>query len=76
MKLNNIEHDDEDSYNDSKNSEYDYELIKDPLELSNIKIKLINSKALCSKFSPEQLEYNYVRQINSSLNMKQEFQGN
>lgn len=47
-----------------------YELIDDPIELSNIKIKLINSKALNSKLSPEQLEYNYVRQINISLKLK------
>lgn len=49
---------------------YVSDLIDDPIELSNIRIKLINSKALGSKLSPEQLEYNYVRQINKSLNLQ------
>jgi predicted helicase len=39
-------------------------------ELNKIKLRLRYSKALCSKFTEEQDEYNYVRSINSSMNIK------
>jgi superfamily II DNA or RNA helicase len=39
-------------------------------ELNKIKLRLRYSKALGSKFTEEQDEYNYVRSINSSLNIK------
>lgn len=39
-------------------------------ELNKIKLRLRYSKALGSKFTEEQDEYNYVRSINASLNIK------
>lgn len=39
-------------------------------ELNKIKLRLRYSKVLGSKFTEEQDEYNYVRSINSSLNIK------
>jgi superfamily II DNA or RNA helicase len=39
-------------------------------ELNKLKLRLRYSKALGSKFTEEQDEYNYVRSINSSLNIK------
>jgi hypothetical protein len=48
----------------------DYMLEENVDELTKIKLKLRYSKALGSKFTEEQDEYNYVRSINSSLNIK------
>lgn len=48
----------------------DYMLEENGDELTKIKLKLRYSKALASKFTEEQDEYNYVRSINSSLNIK------
>jgi superfamily II DNA or RNA helicase len=38
-------------------------------ELNNLKIKLRYSKTLCSDFTEEQDEYNYIRSLNKSLNL-------
>ena len=46
--------------------EYDFE--ENAVELNKIKLRLRYSKALGSKFTEEQDEYNYVRSINISLN--------
>lgn len=48
----------------------DYIFEENMSELNKIKLRLRYSKALSSKFTEEQDEYNYVRSINSSLNIK------
>jgi predicted helicase len=48
----------------------DYIFEENMSELNKIKLRLRYSKALGSKFTEEQDEYNYVRSINSSLNIK------
>jgi hypothetical protein len=48
----------------------DYIFEENSSELSKIKLRLRYSKALGSKFTEEQDEYNYVRSINSSLNIQ------
>ena len=48
----------------------DYVFQENVSELNKIKLRLRYSKALCSKFTEEEDEYNYVRSINSSLNIK------
>jgi predicted helicase len=48
----------------------DYNFEENGDELNKIKLRLRYSKALGSKFTEEQDEYNYVRSINSSLNIK------
>ena len=48
----------------------DYIFEENMCELNKIKLRLRYSKALGSKFTEEQDEYNYVRSINSSLNIK------
>jgi predicted helicase len=48
----------------------DYNFEENGNELNKIKLRLRYSKALGSKFTEEQDEYNYVRSINSSLNIK------
>lgn len=48
--------------------EYDFE--ENGGELNKIKLRLRYSKALGSKFTEEQDEYNYVRSINTGLNIK------
>ena len=48
----------------------DYIFEENMTELNKIKLRLRYSKALGSKFTEEQDEYNYVRSINSSLNIK------
>ena len=48
----------------------DYEFEENGSELNKIKLRLRYSKALGSKFTEEQDEYNYVRSINSSLNIQ------
>ena len=48
----------------------DYNFEENGGELNKIKLRLRHSKALGSKFTEEQDEYNYVRSINSSLNIK------
>jgi predicted helicase len=48
----------------------DYNFEENTSELSKIKLRLRYSKALGSKFTEEQDEYNYVRSINSSLNIQ------
>lgn len=48
----------------------DYIFEENMSELNKIKLRLRYSKALDSKFTEEQDEYNYVRSINSSLNIK------
>jgi len=54
-----------------KESHYqDYIFEENMGELNKIKLRLRYSKALGSKFTEEQDEYNYVRSINSSLNIK------
>lgn len=53
------------------NSDYDdYIFEENRNELNKIKLRLRYSKALASKFTKEQDEYNYIRSINSSLNIK------
>lgn len=64
MKLSN------EKCNNSNSRIYNHELICDPIELTNIKIKLIRSGALQSLTSPEQLEYNCIRQINITLKLQ------
>ena len=48
----------------------DCEFEENESELNKIKLRLRYSKALGSKFTEEQDEYNYVQSINSSLNIK------
>ena len=48
----------------------DYIFEENTSELNKIKLRLRYSKALGSKFTEEQDEYNYVRSINSSFNIK------
>ena len=48
----------------------DYVFQENVSELNKIKLRLRYSKALGSKFTEEEDEYNYVRSINSSLNIK------
>jgi predicted helicase len=48
----------------------DYIFEENMSELNKIKLRLRYSKALGSKFTEEQDEYNYVRSINSSMNIK------
>jgi superfamily II DNA or RNA helicase len=52
-----------------------YNLIDNGDELNKIKLRLRYSKALGSRFTEEQDEYNYIRSINISLNItsKQEY---
>ena len=47
----------------------DYIIEENGNELNKLKLRLRYSKALGSKFTEEQDEYNYVRSINSSLNI-------
>jgi predicted helicase len=48
----------------------DYILEENETELNKLKLRLRYSKSLGSKFTEEQDEYNFVRSINSSLNIK------
>jgi predicted helicase len=48
----------------------EYEFEENSNELNKIKLRLRYSKALGSKFTEEEDEYNYVRSINCSLNIK------
>jgi superfamily II DNA or RNA helicase len=48
----------------------DYDFEENSGELSKIKLRLRRSKALGSKFTEEQDEYNYIRSINTLLNIK------
>ena len=48
----------------------DYNFEENSGELNKIKLRLRHSKSLGSKFTEEQDEYNYVRSINTSLNIK------
>jgi superfamily II DNA or RNA helicase len=48
----------------------DYIFEENSRELHKIKLRLRYSKSLGSKFTEEQDEYNYVRSINSTLNIK------
>ena len=48
----------------------DYNFEENGGELNKIKLRLRYSKALGSKFTEEQDEYNYVRSINASLNIQ------
>lgn len=52
------------------NCHHNYEFEENGDELNKIKLRLRYSKDLGSKFTEEQDEYNYVRSINSSLNIK------
>lgn len=61
----------EETKKEEKRSYYeDYIFEENMSELNKIKLRLRYSKALGSKFTEEQDEYNYVRSINSSLNIK------
>jgi predicted helicase len=53
-----------------RNCYEDYIFEENSGELNKIKLRLRYSKALCSKFTEEQDEYNYVRTINIGLNIK------
>lgn len=53
-----------------RNCYEDYIFGENMSELNKIKLRLRYSKALGSKFTEEQDEYNYIRSINSSLNIK------
>lgn len=55
-------------FNNAVNND-DY-LTEDGCELDKIKLRLRYSKALGSNFTPEQDEYNYVRSLNSTLNIQ------
>ena len=48
----------------------DYDFEENSGELNKIKLRLRHSKALGSKYSEEQDEYNYVRAINITLNIR------
>jgi superfamily II DNA or RNA helicase len=58
----------EKKYDKRRNYE-DYIFEENSNELNKLKLRLRYSKALGSKFTEEQDEYNYVRSINSSLNI-------
>jgi superfamily II DNA or RNA helicase len=59
------------SEDEERKSCYDeYEFEENGGELDKIKLRLRYSKALGSTFTEEQDEYNYVRSINGSLNIK------
>jgi predicted helicase len=61
----------EETKKEEKRSYYeDYIFEENMSELNKFKLRLRYSKALGSKFTEEQDEYNYVRSINSSLNIK------
>jgi superfamily II DNA or RNA helicase len=61
----------EETKKEEKRSYYeDYIFEENMSELNKIKLRLRYSKTLGSKFTEEQDEYNYVRSINSSLNIK------
>lgn len=62
-KQTNHNTDDEEEYDD-------FILDDDPIELERIKIRLRHSKALKSKNTEEQDEYNYVKMINKELEIK------
>ena len=53
-----------------RNCYQDYDFEENCEELNKIKLRLRYSKALGSKFTEEQDEYNYVRAINISLNIQ------
>jgi superfamily II DNA or RNA helicase len=57
--------------NENKNikSNFAY-FIENDLELKKIKLRLIYSKSLGSNYSEEQNEFNYMRQLNISLNIQ------
>lgn len=61
----------EETKKEERRSYYDDYIFEENMgELNKIKLRLRYSKALGSKFTEEQDEYNYVRYINSSLNIK------
>jgi predicted helicase len=53
---------------DNKNIKYEI-ILNNPDELNKLKLRLRYSKALCSDFSEEQDEFNYVQQLNKELNI-------
>jgi len=53
-----------------KKPEYEYDLVENSKELNKLKLRLRYSKDLVSKFTEEQDEYNYIREINNSLNIQ------
>lgn len=61
----------EDTKKEERRSYYeDYIFQENGNELNKLKMRLRYSKALGSKFTEEQDEYNYVRSINSTLNIQ------
>ena len=48
----------------------EYTFVENNNELNKIKLRLRYSKSLCSNFTEEQDEYNYIRSINISLNIQ------
>ena len=48
----------------------DFDLVENINELNKLKIRLRYSKDLVSNFTEEQDEYNYIREINNSLNIQ------
>lgn len=57
-QINNVVYDDE------------YDFVEDNCELDKIKLRLRYSKAIRSRSTPEEDEYNYFRSLNSTLNIK------
>lgn len=58
------------SSSDSKEKIKYHHIIENGDELTKIMLRLRYSKALCSKYSEEQDEFNYVRQLNKKLNIQ------
>jgi predicted helicase len=69
INMSTIKKNDSKKSSNSKN-EYDYDFIHENHELGKIKLRLKYSKALGSKCSEEQDEYNYVKMINKELNIQ------
>lgn len=72
LKLNNEDEDEDQIKNDGNiiNKKLNYKIIENEHELKKIKLRLKTSKSLLSNNSEEQDEYDYVKEINKSLNIK------
>jgi len=71
-QLNNITNKEVGNNNTSDNINLDMDLLlkEDKNGLSKIKLKLLNSRALINGLTEEQNEYNYMKEINKSLNLQ------
>lgn len=69
-KIKNKEFDEQKINNQIMDECINYDFEENVNELYKLKLRLKYSKALSSKFTEEQDEYNYIRSINSNLNIK------